>query len=234
MPTRTRETDQNPDQNPEQTQCMNAEAPISRGRRAFLRGVVLVGAMAVTLGLSGLAPEPEPVPRRWELQVEAGPLRITTVTAPNVGARSYIYFTYKAVNNSGQDVLFAPAFELSNGQGQTYRSGRDVPQQVTAELVTRTQNPFVQDQIAVIGDILQGEEHAKEGIVIWPLVDFSPATLTVYAAGFSGESKTVVSPNGKDKFVLRKTLRLQFEAPGDLTSAGSRSLEIIEKQWIMR
>ena len=203
-------------------------------RRVFCALTMLVAAAGLGAGSIGMAPEPDPVPRRWELQIDPSALHVTSVNVPNVGAKSYIYMTYKAVNNSGQDVLFAPAFELSLGDGTVARSGRDVPQAVTAELVKRTQNSFIQDQIAIIGDILQGEEHAKEGIVIWPLTNFEPSEVTIYAAGFSGESKSVSSPDGKEKFVLRKTLRLDYSPRGDLTSSSSQAMEVQNRQWIMR
>lgn len=195
-----------------------------------------VGLLAVALvaPLSGFAPEPDAVPRRWELQVDSGELRLVTIDVPNVGPRKFLYLTFKAVNNSGQDMLFAPSFELSDGEGRVYRSGRDVPLFVTQQLLASTQNPFIQDQIGIIGEFLQGAENAKDGLAIWPVDGFSPAQLTVYAAGFSGETKTITAPDGKSKFVLRKTLRLEFQTPGDLATPSSEAYPIGSRSWIMR
>lgn len=184
--------------------------------------------------LVGLAPEPDAVPRRWELQVDSSELRLVTIDVPNLGPRKYLYMTFKATNNSGQDMLFAPSFELSDGEGRVYRSGRDVPLFVTQQLLASTQNPFIQDQIGIIGEFLQGAENAKDGLAIWPVDGFSPAQLTVYAAGFSGETKTVTSPDGKSKFVLRKTLRLEFQTPGDLATPSSEAYPVAARGWIMR
>lgn len=184
--------------------------------------------------LAGLAPEPDAVPRRWELQVDSSELRLVTIDVPNLGPRKYLYMTFKATNNSGQDMLFAPSFELSDGEGRVYRSGRDVPLFVTQQLLASTQNPFIQDQIGIIGEFLQGAENAKDGLAIWPVDGFSPAQLTVYAAGFSGETKTVTSPDGKSKFVLRKTLRLEFQTPGDLATPSSEAYPVAARGWIMR
>jgi hypothetical protein len=197
-----------------------------------------VGAGAVGLAtfspLAAAAPEPDPVPRRWELQVDPGELRLVTVDVPNVGERKYFYLSFKVTNNSGQDMLFAPSFQLSDGDGTVVRSGHEVPQFVTQKLLSETQNPFIMDQIGVIGELLQGGENAKDALVIWPANSLNPSQITVYAAGFSGETKTVSSPDGKEKFVLRKTLRLDYKSPGDLSGVPGQALSQTERSWIMR
>lgn len=181
-----------------------------------------------------LAPEPDPVPRRWQLEIDPGQLRVASVDVRDTGPRSYLYMTYKVVNNSGEDLLFAPMFELSLGDGQVVRSGRDVPQSVTTELLGRMQDPFMLDQISIIGELLQGEENHKRGIVVWSLSGMDPEQVTVYAAGFSGETKSVTSPDAKQTFVLRKTLRLDYSTPGSLEGQKAEPLPIKEKSWIMR
>lgn len=182
----------------------------------------------------GMAPEPDPVPRRWELQVTPGNLQVVTLDVPNVGPRKYAYMTYTVVNNSGQDLLFAPSFELSDGEGIVSRSGRDVPLSVTQTLLAQTQNVYIQDQISIIGELLQGAENARDGLVIWPVNNLNPDQVVVYAAGFSGETKTVSTGEGKDKFVLRKTLKLDYTAHGDLSGISSMTLPLQAKSWIMR
>lgn len=199
--------------------------------RRALGVLALAGAALV---LTAAAPEPDPVARRWELQFDVGPLRVASVNVPDVGPRQYLYLTYRVVNNSGEDVFFAPSFDYSNGQGEIVRSGRDVPQAVTTRLLEVVNNSFIEDQVQVIGDILQGPQNAKDGLVIWPLNDLNPEEVVVYVAGLSGESKTVASPGGKDKFVVRKTLRLSYQAPGSLVGRKSEPLDVASKSWIMR
>jgi len=210
--------------------------PLNRtSRRSWLASIAAAVCLAsVSVPLAALAPEPDPVPRRWELQVDAGMLRMATIDVPRLGVRKYFYMTFRATNNSGQDLLFAPSFELSDGDGNLARSGRDVPQLVTQTLMQEAQNPYLQDQIGVIGTLSQGSENAKDTIVIWPADGLNPTQLTVYAAGFSGETKTVTSPDGKEKFILRKTMRLDFRPSGDLSGVGVESFPLAEKSWIMR
>ena len=116
-----------------------------------LGGLWLLGA---TLGL---APEPDPIPRRWELMIEPGPMRIATVDIPDVGPRTYFYLTYKVTNTSDHDLLFAPAFELATDHGDVLRSGRDVPAAVTKNLKDSLGNKSLEDQISIVGNLLQGE-----------------------------------------------------------------------------
>lgn len=212
--------------------------PIRRlvaGLAVGVRGAAAAAALgAVIAPLAAIAPEPDPVPRRWQLNVEVGPLQVTTIDVKGVGPRSYLYLPYHVVNNSGQDVLFAPMWEYSNGAGTIVRSGRDVPQEVTSQILASLKDPFAQDQIEIIGELLQGEENSKDGVAIWPLNDTAPERMTIYAAGFSGETKTVVSPDGKERFVLRKTLMLDFSDPGSLIGQSSQAIPLRGKQWIMR
>src|SRR3569832_741098 len=83
-------------------------------------------AAVFSLIVGGMAPEPDPVPRRWQLDVNMGPMRMAVVDDAQGNPRSYLYLTYKVTNNSGQDLLFAPSFVLSDGEGNLVPSGRNV------------------------------------------------------------------------------------------------------------
>ncbi len=218
-------------------------------RQPSARQVVrLAAALATGLGLAGgilamgmvsmgmaprMAPEPDPVPRRWELKLELGGLRLASFPVQGQ-PKSFYYLTYKVINRSGKELLFAPSFEMAFGDGKPIRAGRDVPAEVTKAILEKMQNQFLQDQIAVIGPILEGEENAKEGLVIWSGENLAPARLTVYAAGFSGETATVDVPGTKDKVVLRKSLMVRYNSGGEVTGRGDGSLDVAERRWIMR
>ncbi|MBL8763368.1 MAG: hypothetical protein JNM07_03765 [Phycisphaerae bacterium] len=202
-----------------------------RAPRAWLAGLVTAAA---TVLLGGWAPEPDAVPKRWQLDVKPGGLRHLVVETPD-GPRQYLYLTYTVVNNSKQDLLFSPSFDLANGEGDVQRSGRDVPAEVTRTILRHAGNPMAQDQIAISsGTLLQGEENARDGVVIWPVVDVNPAELSVFAAGFSGETATIIPPGAKEKVTLRKTLMLRFAAPGELGGRRDEPIQLAEKRWIMR
>lgn len=220
----------------------------------ILAGVLLGGGVLTlgpTPGAALAAPEPSPVPTRWQLDITPGPLRIITVNVPGEGTRAYFYMPYKVVNNTGEDRYFAPVFELATDEGDLLRSGRDVPSVAVREAMARLGNPFMVEPIQAIGTLQQGEEHAVESIAIWPAPNLAVDRVSVYAAGFSGETRRIVKPvaassapadQGDDadgeapsnEVLLRKTLMLVHETPGDLTHQGNRPLTRVEQRWILR
>ena len=205
----------------------------SQSRRS---GRVVVAAVAVAslAGTVGLAPEPDAVPRRWQLDVTFSPLRIFSADIEGKGAKSFFYLTYQVSNNSGKDVLFAPSFDLVTGD-KPIRSGRDVPGEVTKSIMNRSQNPLIQDQISILGNILQGTENAKAGVVVWLADNLQPDRMVVYAAGFSGETASVKPPAGVgEPILLRKTKMLRYEIKGELVGQGESPIVTVEDRWIMR
>lgn len=206
-------------------------------RSALARVAVLLGVIA-TLVAGAWAPEPDPVPRRWQLDFKLGPLRMATFDMPGGGSQSYYYLTYRVTNTSGQDLLLAPAFELSTAAGELLRSGRDVPAQVTSQILDLLGNPLIEDQIGILGVIMQGEENARDGVVIWPITDMHPEEIAIYASGFSGETKYEDTKDPKtgqpDRKVLRKSYMARYTMPGELDGHGSQPFPPYEQRWIMR
>lgn len=192
------------------------------------------------------APEPNPVPTRWQLDVTPGPLRILTVDVPGEGRRAFFYMPYKVVNNTGEDLYFAPVFELATDEGRIHRAGREVPSVAVREAITRLSNPFLVEPIQAIGTLAQGEESAIESVAIWPAPNLSVDRVSVYAAGFSGETRRIVKPGvrptaetedgeeASNEVLLRKTMMLVHQTPGELTRMGNTPLTRIEQRWIMR
>jgi hypothetical protein len=187
------------------------------------------------------APQPDPIPRRWELQIEPGPLRVATVEVPGADNRTFFYFTYKVTNLSGgnraganQDPYLAPVFELYTDDGEIIRSGRGVPAPVVTELLNRLENPLLQNEIKIQGTIKPGKQHAREGLVVWPANSMKVDEVVIFAAGFSGETKAVVRPDTGQTVVLRKTLMIRHRVPGELDPTSSAPLRRSVQRWILR
>lgn len=206
-----------------------------RWSRALLSVVVL--GLGLTM-VGGFAPEPDPVPTRWELDYQPGPLRVATVTDANGSTRAYFYMTYRVTNYSGQDLIFAPSMDLVTEEGSIRRAGRDVPPEVTRHILESLRNPLLEDQISVLGQILQGVENAKDGLAVWPADDLETDTISIFVAGLSGENKPIVVRDPETKrnkrVMLRKTKMLSYETPGQLGGRGSAPLELAETLWVMR
>ncbi len=213
----------------------------SRVSRMFGRLVALAGVGLLPLaGASAmlLAPEPDAIPRRWQVDVKMGGLRLAQFKQADGSTKAYFYLTYRVTNHTGEDILFAPGFELANGEGEVIRSGRGVSIEAANTIQQNLQNSYLEDQISVLGMLLQGDENAKEGIVIWPANQMHLSEVTVYAAGFSGEVKVQPAKDPKTgesvAFPLYKSMMIRYKLPGDLDSHGSEPFAPDETKWIMR
>ncbi len=211
------------------------------GRRGkCLRAIgTLVAVMVVSLGIApklvSAAPEPAPVPTRWELTFDPGPLRVMTVNVDGAQA-AYFYFTYKVINSTGEDLFFTPTFEMFTDDGDLIRSGRDVPEAVTNHILRRLRNPLMEDEIDIQDRLLQGPENAREGLVVWPVRNMRVDEIKLFVRGLSGETKTIQRADNGEPVTLRKTLMLVHEVPGEIDPTSSRPLTRREDltRWIMR
>lgn len=217
------------------------------GTRMLALGAMTLSTLSMatyfgmTSGVAMAAPEPDPVPRKWQLTLETGPMRVMSVDVDGSGpepARLYYYMTYKVINNTGQDILFTPSFDLTTDEGDLQRSGRGVPGAVTDQIVAALENKLLEDQISIVGMLLQGEENAKEGLAVWPVGVAHVRDLSVFARGFSGEMRAmdVYDPEtkGTKRVTFRKTLMLQFQPLGETRDMGAGELPRIKEQWVMR
>ena len=60
-------------------------------------GLGVMGLSVAGTPASAAAPEPRPVPTRWEFTFEPGPLRLAWVETEN-GPAPYFYLTYRVTN----------------------------------------------------------------------------------------------------------------------------------------
>jgi hypothetical protein len=204
---------------------------------ARFRTFLLAAAALASVTAAALAqPQPDPVPTRWEFRFDAGPLRTAIVNVPGVGQRVYFYLTYRITNNWDTDLLFAPDAMLRVDDGELVRSGRDVPPAVTREILARLNNPLVQDQVSVVGQVLQGPENARDGVLIWPAVDLDVDEISVFFAGLSGETRayTVGEGDAARRFLLRKTALLRYDTAGEFGQRDNAELTLAERTWVMR
>ena len=203
------------------------------------RAVAFAGLLfAVLFGFGAAsAPQPEPVPTRWEFDLAPGAMRIAELTAPDGSRQSYFYLTYRVINYSGRDRIFAPSFLLAGDQGTPVRSG--APAWAVQEIQRRLGDPLLEDQLSIVDVLLQGFDNARFGVVLWPAGRMDVDEVRVFAAGFSGESTdyyTVDRESGRRvRHTLRKTRMLTYAVPGDIRGdRPSRPLELSGSQWVMR
>lgn len=210
------------------------------GRTFALLACVAFGAIATlpAQSVAAAAPEPSPLPIRWEFDLSAGPLRIVSIAGEDGVPRSYYFMTYSVTNRTGADRPFTPLWELATDHGITLRSGEGVPVSVVNRIKQSLDQPLLEDQVEILGTLRQGRANTRYGLVVWPAYDLRIDEITVYATGFSGESTriTSVDPETGEEltFVLRKTWMRRHPVPGDLIGVSEQTIETGRSRWVMR
>jgi hypothetical protein len=205
---------------------MMAQAILSRYRLCLL----IFSGLAITSVALGF-PKPAAVPYRWELHFDSGPLRLYTDAQTGL---HFWYFTYTVTNRTGRDQLWAPSLTLYTDGGAILASGRDVPTRVTEDILDLLGNDLLEDQNEIIGDLLQGRENAREGLVVWPANSAQVNELSIFVRGISGETARVKNPVTNEDVTLYKTLQRDYLVPGNATARGSEPVALEEEQWILR
>ena len=188
------------------------------GIESLTRGVGLLFAALVLWGGVGAVAHaaPQAGPQIWTLEIKPGPLRLYV---DPIDGKHYHYFTYQVINSTKADRMFAPTVELFTDKGQILSSGNGVSSEVSRRLMGYLNNPLMEDEHQIIGDLKQGKEHAKDGLVIWEAVDLDTNQVTIFVTGLSNGIHRVPHPITGDDVLLRKTLRLDYVIPGNLADS---------------
>lgn len=206
----------------------------ARLARTILSAVLLSGSLGAVLGVTATSeatPAARPAAAQdWELGFKPGALML--FFDPSDG-RSYWFFTYEVWNASGQDRMFAPRVDLVSDKGEVLSSGKGVPTTVTKKirslLVKPGQEELLEDDIQIIGDLRQGKENARRGLVVWAANDISVPgeadknrdpldasnEYTVYFLGLNNIQENVPHPVTGENIRMRKTLRMDYRVDGN-------------------
>lgn len=195
----------------------------------------LVTATPCVMGADNSAfPEPSPYPKTWELKFEHSTPKRIVVNLPTTNVpQAYWYMTYTVTNNTDQEQLFLPVFELVTREGKIVRNDKNIPQVVFDRIKGIEGIKFLENAIKIGGQLRLGEDEAKDGVAIWPEVDPRMGHFSVYVQGLSGETATVKGPDGKD-VILRKTLQLNYLIRGDEVYPGEDEVNEEPQKWVMR
>jgi len=181
-------------------------------------------------------PEPTIVTKSWQYDFSHDPPRPIAVHGIGGQINWFWFMTYKVVNNTGDERLFVPEVTIFTNTGKIIPAGRNVPAAVFNVVQSRVENPLLESPAAIIGKILQGPDHAKEGVVIWPAPappeDVDQATL--FFSGLSGETHAIKHPLTDKRMVLRKTLMIQYDLPGTTADIQDQPVVTKGKRWVMR
>lgn len=195
-------------------------------------GVGLI--ISIVVSRAGAFPEPSIVSKAWQYELSYAPPRPIPVLGLGGRTHWYWYMTYKVVNNTGDERLFVPEVEVFTDAGKIFPAGRDVPAGVFNAVKARVENPLLENPAEIIGRILQGPDHAKEGVAIWPAPTEDVDHLSVFFAGLSGETHAISHPVSGERVVLRKTLMVEYEIPGTTSDIQHQPVVPKGERWIMR
>lgn len=184
---------------------------------------------------------------QWQLELRfQDPQRITVRLPGETTDASYWYLVYEVVNNTGRDIQFYPSFKIVTNTLKVVDSGVEVSPSVVDWIVERhrTDFPFFTSPNKVSGLLLQGEENARASVAVFRPVDPEASSFTLYASGLSGESTRIPNPaydpskadslDNAPYFVLRRTLAVTYDLPGDPKTRAFATPIRRSREWVMR
>ena len=181
-------------------------------------------------------PEPSIYPIAWQLAFKHGtPKRIVVNTLP------YWYMTYTVTNNTGQEQIWQPDFQMLANDGTVIKSDRNIPVEVFDRIKTAEGDRFLQPVTSVSGPLHQGDGQAKDGVAIWKEPSPRMGHFSIFVSGLSGEyvilkdddGKTMTDPNG-DPLIVHKTLQLDYAVYGDELFPNRHDVHSLGEKWVMR
>ena len=206
-----------------------------------------------TASFAGDYPEPSPYPISWELDFRHSEPKRIVVTLPGVGNRAFWYLTYGVTNRTDQEQAWLPEFVMVTKDGRQHQSDKNVPYKVFEAVKRREGKKYLEPASRVEGTLRVGEDHARDGVAIWPEPMSEMGQFHIFVGGLSGETVTLKMVDGKpvkvkperisqelkgvakeDVIILRKTLQLNYVVFGDDIYPGLDEVNVRPEQWVMR
>ncbi len=213
-------------------------------RRFYARALLVLLAMLIATSalptVRGAYPKPSPYPITWEFTFTHGkPQRIVVDT--DQGKNAYWYMTYTVANNTDQERIYLPIFEMLTNNGRVLRSDRSLPFAVFEAIKRREKNSFLEPFTQIGGEIRLGEDQARDGVAIWEEPTREMGQFSIFATGLSGEAVKLKDAKGAEvkdaegkPVLLRKTLQLNYFVRGDDVLPGEDEVNENPESWVMR
>ena len=187
-------------------------------------------------------PKPSPYPISWELGFEHSKPKRIVVDSPGESApKAYWYMTYTVTNKTDKEQTFLPIFQLVTKEGQVIRSDKNIPSKVFDVIKQREHIKFLEPYTKVAGELRIGDDQAKDSVAIWEEPESKMGTFSIYVGGLSGESVFLKDEKGEQTkdadgkpVILRKTLQLNYQIPGDEVRPGDDPIIEKDHTWVMR
>lgn len=214
--------------------------------RRYQSVILITASMCFALPARG-APQPGIAASSWSLNLHFhDPQRIAVQHRGDNAPTTYWYFLFTVTNNTGQDVQFFPSFRIVTDTIEKVDGGDRVRPSVYDAIAARHRReyPFMAPLPKVTGLLLQGEDNARTSVAIFRDFDKQASKFVVYVSGLSGDVERVSNPDFDPKkpasdsnarsFMLRRTLAIQYDLPGDEVSRGRAKPTRRSRIWVMR
>ena len=182
------------------------------------------------------APAPADFPVSWQIDFKHGSAKRIVV-----GNEAYWYLTYTVTNNTGQEQIWAPDFEMLSNDGKVIKSDHLIPVEVFEKIKSVERNRFLEPANRVAGTLHQGEDQAKDGVAIWREPNPRMGEFQIFVGGLSGEAVKMTDDDGKEvknddgtPIFLRKTLQLNYAVYGDQYYPQRHQVHDLGQTWVMR
>lgn len=170
------------------------------------------------------APLPKDREGIWVLEFAYRPVRVIEIELPNKQRKKVYYLYYRIVNRTGKARPLVPQFALLDDDGRRYN---DLALPIAVQKIRAKEDPTIPllGSVQVVGEIppstKEGIDDAVYGVAIWPEVDHRADGFKIFVRGLSDAYQEVQPPEGGAPFTRYKTLRLDFDRPGDERAAHS-------------
>jgi hypothetical protein len=141
---------------------------------------------------------------------------------------------YTVTNRTGDDQLFVPNVWMFTDAGDLLPANLGVPPAAFRAIQDNERNPLLEEPMKIVGRILQGKDNAKDGVVMWPVPDHDVDSFRIFFGGLSGETHEIEDPATGEKRLLRKTLMLEYQSPGDASHTRTKPFVLKSEEWIIR
>ena len=202
---------------------------------------VLSGASATA------APAAELTASSWELDFTFhDPQRMTLRLPGDSQETTFWYLLFEVINNTGRDVGFYPSFRLVTDTLEVVEGGADISPSVYDAIFARhkLEYPFFAPPTKITGLLLQGRDNARASVTVFRMFDGEADGFTIYVSGLSGDVQRVRNPDfdpdqpeseaNPRSFILRRTLAIDYDLPGDPESRIQAKPIRRSREWVMR
>lgn len=223
---------------------MNARPDIIKKMNA--RKVIPILLLASALPLNA-APKPSIIGKDWQLAITySDPQRMSIRLPGDEHETTFWYVMYTVTNKGRLEVPFFPTFELVTDQLSVITGGEDISPTVYDAIRKRHRktHPFFRDPNSMYGPVLPGEDNSRTSAIAFRQMDLGVNRFTIYAGGLSGEIQRLQNPGFDRKkpisdenqpfFVLRKTLAIRYDLPGDNMTRQQTTPVRVSQEWVMR